>query len=207
MFYSQQLYAYLLILLSTSSLATFYYPDAQISLIEHILVDTHGAHSSGFADAITPCTNYVSGAQTVGRTTAAQWLRVAFHDFVTANVSAGTGGVDASIGFETLRTEDSGTAFNDSLRFFRPFVNEHVSMADLISLSVSMVRFLRASSRSHERWLKCFRVLATAEVPAEEAELMLPKQDPSVSPLPTQISQPHCSTLPPPASIKLIRSS
>jgi hypothetical protein len=42
-------------------------------------------------------------------------------------VSAGTGGVDASIGLETLRAEDSGTAFNDSFAFFRPYVNAQVS--------------------------------------------------------------------------------
>ena len=117
--------------------AAFFYPDPQTSLLEHILVDWHGAYSSGFSFAITPCSNYVSGAQTLGRETAAQWLRVAFHDFVTAHVDEGTGGMDASIGFETLREEDSGSAFNDSLTFFRPFVSSKVSMADLIALSVS----------------------------------------------------------------------
>jgi hypothetical protein len=63
----------------------------------------------------------------MGRTTAAQWIRVAFHDFVTANVAAGTGGIDASIGFETLREENSGTAFNDSFSFFRPYVSPVIS--------------------------------------------------------------------------------
>ncbi|KAE9370808.1 heme peroxidase [Stipitochalara longipes BDJ] len=118
--------------------STFFYPNAQSSLIEHILVDTHGAHSSGFADAITPCTNYVSGNQSMGRTTAAQWIRVAFHDFVTADVAAGTGGLDASIGFETLREENSGTAFNDSFSFFRRYVSPVVSTADILALSVVM---------------------------------------------------------------------
>lgn len=118
--------------------ATFFYPDAQTSELEHILVDTHGAYASGFADAITPCSNYVSGGPTFGRETAAQWLRVAFHDFVTARVDEGIGGIDASIGFETLREEDSGSAFNDSFAFFRPYVNARVSMADLVALSVSM---------------------------------------------------------------------
>lgn len=107
--------------------AAFFYPDPQASILEHILVDTHGAYKSGFADAITPCTNYVSGAQTLGRTTAAQWLRVAFHDFVTADVVQGTGGMDASIGFETLREENSGSAFNDSFAFWRSYVNSRVS--------------------------------------------------------------------------------
>ncbi|KAK1234317.1 hypothetical protein PQX77_002481, partial [Marasmius sp. AFHP31] len=59
-------------------------------------------------------------------------------DFATANVAAGTGGIDASIGFETLRPENSGSAMNDSLSFFAPYVNAHVSMADLIALSVSL---------------------------------------------------------------------
>ncbi|PQE10601.1 WSC domain-containing protein [Rutstroemia sp. NJR-2017a WRK4] len=129
-----------LLLLTVAALtqAAFFYPDAVSSEIEHILVDTHGAYASGFADAITPCSNYVSGAQTFGRETAAQWLRVAFHDFVTARVNEGTGGIDASIGFETLREEDSGSAFNDSFAFFRPYVNARVSMADIVALSVSM---------------------------------------------------------------------
>jgi len=53
-------------------------------------------------------------------------------------VSDGTGGVDASIGFETLREEDSGSAFNDSLTFFQPYMNAQISTSDLIALSVVM---------------------------------------------------------------------
>ncbi|KAL1637107.1 hypothetical protein SLS56_000764 [Neofusicoccum ribis] len=116
--------------------AALHYPNALISRLEHLLVDTDGAFRAGFKDAITPCTNYVSGAQTLGRQTSAQWLRVAFHDFVTAHVDEGTGGIDASIGFETLRAEDSGSAFNDSFAFFAPFVDAQTSMADLVALSV-----------------------------------------------------------------------
>jgi len=115
------------------SLAAFYYPDVQTSLLEHILVDNWGAYASNFSSAITPCTNYVTEigdpALNSGRTTAAQWIRVAFHDFVTANVSAGTGGLDASIGFETLREENKGSAMNDSFTFWRPFMNDAVSSA------------------------------------------------------------------------------
>lgn len=113
------------------SLAAFYYPTPQAAFLEHILVDNWGAHASNFSSAITPCSNYVTevGAPAVnsGRTTAAQWMRVAFHDFVTADVGAGTGGVDASIGFETERGENSGSAFNDSFTFWAPFVNDAVS--------------------------------------------------------------------------------
>lgn len=73
----------------------------------------------------------------MGRTTAAQWIRVAFHDFVTADVAAGTGGLDASIGFETLREENSGTAFNDSFSVFRPYVNPVISSEYFLHQSTS----------------------------------------------------------------------
>ncbi|RYC61051.1 hypothetical protein CHU98_g5166 [Xylaria longipes] len=122
--------------------AMFYYPSPQVSQLEHILVDNWDAYASNFSSAITPCTRYVTeigeAADNSGRTTSAQWLRVVFHDFVTADVSAGTGGVDASIGFETFRDENKGSAFNDSFTFWRPFVNEFVPMADLVALGTVM---------------------------------------------------------------------
>ncbi|KAF7348797.1 Peroxidase [Mycena venus] len=120
-----------------SSVATTW-PNHIMDELEHLLVDTDGFNDAGLQKAITPCSNYVSGSQLLGRETAAQWVRVAFHDFATADVEAGTGGIDASIGFETLRPENSGAAMNDSLGFFAPFVNAHVSMADMIALSVVM---------------------------------------------------------------------
>jgi hypothetical protein len=70
-----------------TSYAAYLYPNPEAAVPEHILVDTHGAFSPGFADAITPCANYVSGNQSMGRETAAQWPRVAFHDFVTVHVA------------------------------------------------------------------------------------------------------------------------
>lgn len=119
------------------SLAAFYYPNAQTSLLDHILVDNWGAYASNFSSAISPCTNYVTEvgepALISGRTTAAQWMHVAFHDYVTANVTAGTGGIDASIGFETLRSENSGSAMNDSFTFWRPFMNDAVSSELVLS--------------------------------------------------------------------------
>lgn len=120
----------LLLALATQTTAMFYYPSAQVSQLEHLLVDNWGAGASNFSSAITPCDRYVTevgdAAANSGRTTSAQWLRVAFHDFATADVGAGTGGLDASIGFETARDENKGSAFNDSFTFWRPFVNEFV---------------------------------------------------------------------------------
>lgn len=132
----QLLLALFLLTASNGGAAMFFYPTPQVSLLEHLLVDHWGARASNFSAAITPCTNYVTEvgepSRNSGRTTAAQWLRVAFHDFVTADTTTAgagivTGGIDASIGFETARAENKGSAFNDSFIFWRPFVNEHIS--------------------------------------------------------------------------------
>lgn len=62
--------------------------------MEHIMVDNFGTNNDGFVDAVTPCSNYVGFATNItirGEQTSAQWTRIVFHDFVTANISAGTG--------------------------------------------------------------------------------------------------------------------
>jgi hypothetical protein len=62
--------------------------------MEHILVDNRGTNSDGFVAAVTPCLNYVgfaSNASIRGEQSAAQWVRAAYHDFVTADLAAGTG--------------------------------------------------------------------------------------------------------------------
>lgn len=118
-----------LVLLGSPSQASLNYPTPLLSRLERLLVDTDGAFRTGFKDAITPCSNYVNGAQTLDRQTSAQWVRVAYHDFVTAQVVSGTGGIDASIGFETAREENKGVAFNDSFSFFAPFSDAQTSSA------------------------------------------------------------------------------
>jgi hypothetical protein len=124
------------------------WPNYVMDELEHLLVDNGGFNDAGVKQAITPCINYVSGPKTAGRITAAEWTRVLFRmclsvrfvrlfvkslnilpsdDFVTANVSAGTGGLDASIAFEANREENSGLYINNTMAFFSPYVNEHVS--------------------------------------------------------------------------------
>ncbi|KAK7940734.1 uncharacterized protein PG986_013121 [Apiospora aurea] len=115
--------------------AMFFYPSPQAALLEHLLIDHGGARAANFSAAVSPCTNYVTEvgepSRNSGRTTAAQWLRV-------AEAGAITGGIDASIGFETARAENKGSAFDGSFTFWRPFVNEYVSMSDLIALGTVM---------------------------------------------------------------------
>ncbi|KAL1856962.1 hypothetical protein Daus18300_010522 [Diaporthe australafricana] len=112
--------------------------------MEHFLVEDQSTGKIGrdfFVRAVTPCSNYISVGSSEnltiqGEQSSAQWIRVAFHDFITANISAGTGGLDASIGFEAYRDENVGLAINDTLNFFNPTVTAYLSMADNIALGV-----------------------------------------------------------------------
>ncbi|MCJ1429220.1 hypothetical protein MMC29_007133 [Sticta canariensis] len=133
------------ICLTTAALAVAQQrPDSRAFIadeLETLLVNAGGSGlaNAGFAAAITPCTNYVDRTtaqnnNALGRQSAAQWIRTAFHDFATANVAAGTGGLDGSVGYETDRPENTGPGILDSLFFFSFFVNAKATMADLIAL-------------------------------------------------------------------------
>jgi hypothetical protein len=60
--------------------------------MEHIYVDNFGTNSDGFIGAVTPCKNYFQDTKGIeGEQSSAQWVRIVFHDFVTANLTEGTG--------------------------------------------------------------------------------------------------------------------
>jgi hypothetical protein len=62
--------------------------------MEHIFLDNAGTNSNGFFEGINPCSKYLGYASDPtnrGEQTAAQWIRTAFHDTITADVAAGTG--------------------------------------------------------------------------------------------------------------------
>jgi hypothetical protein len=60
--------------------------------MEHVLVDNGGTNSDGFIGAVSPCSNYFQDRTGIeGEQSSAQWVRMVFHDFVTADVAAGTG--------------------------------------------------------------------------------------------------------------------
>jgi hypothetical protein len=65
--------------------ATYTWPNQIMDELEHLLVDTGGFNDGGIKNAITPCTNYASGVQTLGRETSAQWLRVAFREYLLSH--------------------------------------------------------------------------------------------------------------------------
>ncbi|KAI0148949.1 heme peroxidase [Pestalotiopsis sp. NC0098] len=105
--------------------------------MEHILVDNSGTNADGFINAVTPCSNYFQDRTGIeGEQSSAQWVRLVFHDFVTADVSAGTGGLDGSIAYEADRAENVGLFVNDTLKFMLPTITAYLSMADNIALGI-----------------------------------------------------------------------
>ncbi|KAI1097412.1 heme peroxidase, partial [Jackrogersella minutella] len=113
--------------------AAYTWPDPQIDLLESILYQHNGFRQYGLAFGVSPCNN-MANMQETGRFDSAEWFRTAYHDMATADVQAGVGGIDASIGFETDRSENKGKAFNESVSFFVGFQSVRSSMADLIAL-------------------------------------------------------------------------
>lgn len=62
--------------------------------MEHLFLDNAGTNSNPFFEGINPCSKYLGYASSPdkrGEQTAAQWIRAAFHDTITADVAAGTG--------------------------------------------------------------------------------------------------------------------
>lgn len=124
-----------LVTLSSLSLSSnaYTWPNPQTDDLEAYLTQVTGFDNLGFADAVHPCSAF-KGANNTGRQTAAEWLRIAYHDMATHDVSTGLGGLDASIGYETDRDENVGAAMNGSLNFFLPFMSARTSMSDLMAL-------------------------------------------------------------------------
>ncbi|KAK1594865.1 WSC domain-containing protein [Colletotrichum navitas] len=108
---------------------------SDVDELEEIMYQMFNARSRKFADAVFPCNKETNG---VGRQTAAEWLRTAFHDMAPANVAGpGTGGLDASIQYElAVGGENAGPGFASSMTFFNPYLTRKSSMSDLIALGV-----------------------------------------------------------------------
>lgn len=119
----------------TSAAAAYRWPNFETDMLEAIHYQQSGYNGRNFAIFVDTC----DSGNVAGRTTSAEWLRTAYHDMATADVDAGTGGIDASIGFERFRPENVGNqAFTNSFAFFADFMSTRSSMADLIALGAVM---------------------------------------------------------------------
>ncbi|GAB1525679.1 hypothetical protein RhiTH_008842 [Rhizoctonia solani] len=117
--------------------ADWTWPNPVWDEIEEITQVQGGVFRSGVLDGVSPCGAFPqSGTGDPSRQASSEWLRTAFHDAITHNAQAGTGGVDASLIWETDRSENlGGRSFNDTFGFMLNFYNIRASMSDLIALA------------------------------------------------------------------------
>ncbi|RGP59772.1 hypothetical protein FLONG3_11094 [Fusarium longipes] len=104
---------------------------SKFDYLEDLQHNQNGYNKFGFNDALVTC-SFGNGVK--GRQNSAEWIRTAFHDAVTHDAKAGTGGLDASIFWETDRAENPGDAWANTFSFFSGFHNQRASAADLIAL-------------------------------------------------------------------------
>lgn len=113
--------------------ADYIWPSS-IDFLESQLYEQVGQDITSVAQFVVPCGTTPLGT---GRNINAEWVRTVYHDMATADVAAGTGGVDASIGFEMDRPENAGpAAFNETLQFLRGSLTTQSSMADLLTIGL-----------------------------------------------------------------------
>ncbi|RFU35541.1 hypothetical protein B7463_g815, partial [Scytalidium lignicola] len=93
---------------------------------------------------VTPCSINSNDNPNRGEQTSAEWVRIVFHDMITANIEGpGLGGIDASIGFESDRPENIGIFINVTLAQslpvsqFSQFSSVFLSMSDLIAVGLA----------------------------------------------------------------------
>src|SRR3569833_3077867 len=85
-----------------------HWPDPVIDEIEDLVFEP----ASILAFGVASCEKKpFPSSPSSGRTNAQEWVRTAYHDMATADVQAGTGGIDASIAFEASlnRPENVGS--------------------------------------------------------------------------------------------------
>ncbi|KAF8169144.1 heme peroxidase [Mycena galopus ATCC 62051] len=115
--------------LVVGSAAVFNWPDPLLDTIDDQL---HVDRFTTLNDLSRDC------ATRDGTTVGAQWLRIAFHDFATHDITTGKGGLDASIIFELDRPQNIGLGMRQSLVDFLGAPTEYVGMADIIAMGAVM---------------------------------------------------------------------
>ncbi|KAJ6616379.1 heme peroxidase [Mycena sp. CBHHK59/15] len=138
----------LLTFLATAN--AYVWPSPQLDALESARFDQIGfnAADGALAGFIEPCDSFLFGINT-GRSNAADWIRTAYHDMATHNVTDGTGGLDASIRFaeEQARPENAGDGFRNTFLIVFLQVNRYVSIADSLALAaiIAIENWLQAA--------------------------------------------------------------
>ncbi|KAJ7763420.1 heme peroxidase [Mycena metata] len=109
----------------------YVWPSPQLDALEALRWDQAGVNTSSgtqvIAGFVEPCGAFV-GADNTGRANVADWIRTAYHDMATYNVTDGTGGMDASI----------RDGFANTLAILEDTGNPLVSIADMLAVGAIM---------------------------------------------------------------------
>jgi hypothetical protein len=134
---------------TSQATAAYTWPDLNTDYLEALIFQQRGFNALNFAGVIQDCQFSPSDA--------AKWIRTAFHDMATADVKAGTGGIDASIGFELDRGENLGKGLTDTINDFAPNIEVGVSMADMIALGASYAFMICSGTNDRKPGIMPFR--------------------------------------------------
>ncbi|KAJ6488990.1 heme peroxidase [Mycena sanguinolenta] len=129
----------LLLLSLAAAVNAYVWPSPMLDALESARFNQDGHNSNSVSIFITPCTRFLLDPDldsTTGRSDIADWVRTAYHDMATYNITDGTGGMDASIRFpaENLRPENVGDGFNNTIEALGELVTRYISMADSLAL-------------------------------------------------------------------------
>lgn len=117
--------------------ANYVWPNEATDELERILFEQESIFGGpgSLASFVAGCSGFGDGTRGGERNFGAEWLRTAYHDMATADVNAGTGGLDASILFETDRPENPGKAFSETFGIFAGSRTTRSSMSDLFAMA------------------------------------------------------------------------
>ncbi|KAF8186683.1 heme peroxidase [Pholiota molesta] len=123
-----------LVLVSAGLVRGYQWPSPQYEALESFLWEG-GDSRVGFPLSllVTACRTRSDSPGSVG----AQWLRFAYHDMATHNVTDGTGGLDASIFYELDRPENVGNGQVLTAADFFGTATKYVSRADVIAFGTT----------------------------------------------------------------------
>ncbi|KAJ7767915.1 heme peroxidase [Mycena maculata] len=115
----------------------YIWPSPQLDALEAARFNQNGHNAGGIANFVEPCDVFFTGGiNFTGRSNIADWLRTAYHDMATHNVTDGTGGMDASVRFaeEQERPENVGDGIANTIGLLFTITDRYISMADSLTL-------------------------------------------------------------------------
>ncbi|PPR06787.1 hypothetical protein CVT24_011287 [Panaeolus cyanescens] len=122
---------------STPCIDAYEWPgDLRYETLERFIYEGVRPDGIGMFGILGNCT-LIPRANIQSTTTAATWLRMAYHDSATFNITDQTGGIDGSIHFELDRPENIGDGLKRTQEEYSGHGTKYVSNADVIAIGAA----------------------------------------------------------------------